>query len=182
MPKALRILRSALCLLGFAVFGARAGGVPDLEAVKTAIRATFPDVRHLAIEDLEAAWMTRALVVDVRRPGEYAVSHLPGAVNLRDPAAIAALARQVPGRPVLVYCSIGYRSAAMARRLARRDVEAWNLEGSIFEWAHRGGELVRDGRRTHEVHPYDRRWGRLLDRAHWPAEGPWAQERPGNRE
>jgi hypothetical protein len=38
-----------------------------------------------------------------------------------------------------------------------------NLAGSIFEWANSGFPLVRDGESASVVHPFDERWGTLLE-------------------
>jgi hypothetical protein len=37
-----------------------------------------------------------------------------------------------------------------------------NLEGSIFQWANEGREVVRGDTSVREVHPYGRRWAGLL--------------------
>jgi hypothetical protein len=66
---------------------------------------------------------------------------------------------------IVTYCSVGYRSAALALRLhaaGYRYVE--NLEGSIFEWANENRPLVHDGKPTDRVHPYNAVWEMLLDK------------------
>ena len=69
---------------------------------------------------------------------------------------------------IVVYCSIGYRSARLARELEQQGVEGvLNLEGSIFEWANSGHGVEREGEAVSEVHPYDEDWGRLLDQELW---------------
>ena len=64
----------------------------------------------------------------------------------------------------MVYCSVGVRSAGVARRLrAAGFAEVENLEGSVFRWANEGRPLVAaGGAATDVVHPYDAAWGRLL--------------------
>ena len=49
---------------------------------------------------------------------EFAVSHLPSARRV-DPESTAspALAALDPERPIVIYCSAGYRGATLARRL-----------------------------------------------------------------
>jgi hypothetical protein len=64
---------------------------------------------------------------------------------------------------VVVYCSVGWRSAALADRLLAAGLDdVHNLRGSIFDWANKGLPLVRDGEPAREVHPYGRLWGLLL--------------------
>ncbi|NNL66826.1 MAG: rhodanese-like domain-containing protein, partial [Myxococcales bacterium] len=65
---------------------------------------------------------------------------------------------------VVVYCSVGYRSGAIAKRLGERGVErVYNLEGGIFLWANQGRPVVRAGQPVREVHPYGGGWARYLD-------------------
>jgi 3-mercaptopyruvate sulfurtransferase SseA len=63
-----------------------------------------------------------------------------------------------------VYSSVGYRSARLAHWLANQGyANVRNLSGSIFQWANEDRPVFRNGRPTMEVHPYDRRWGLLLE-------------------
>ena len=107
-------------------------------------------------------------LLDARTPAEFAVSHLPGARRVDPGATAAALADALAGtdrqREVVVYCSVGVRSARIAERLRRAGFEnVENLGGSVFRWANQGRPLVRDGRPAETVHPYNAAWGRLLD-------------------
>ena len=107
------------------------------------------------------------LLLDARTEAEFAVSHLPGARHV-DPdaeagALAAALADIDPEREIVVYCSVGVRSATVTARLREAGfAHVENLRGSIFEWANEGRPVVRDGREVEAVHPYDAVWGRLL--------------------
>lgn len=49
-------------------------------------------------------------------------------------------------------------------------VIVYTLDGSIFEWVNEGRPVYRDGRVVAEVHPFDDRWGTLLDRRLWASE------------
>ena len=158
-----------LGLLG-SLFGATAGCGQRLgwSTVEGTIRSQYPDVRQLATDSL-AAWLDRPgrprpVLLDVRQEAEYAVSHLRGAVRV-DPDAedLSSLADVPKGAPVVAYCSVGYRSSALAERLMEAGyTDVWNLEGSIFRWANEGRPVYRDGRPVEAVHPYDRLWGTLL--------------------
>jgi rhodanese-related sulfurtransferase len=111
------------------------------------------------------------LLLDARTEAEYAVSHLPGAHRVDPDASPAELADALEGidrqRPIVVYCSVGVRSGAVARRLQSAGFgRVENLAGSIFRWANEGRPLVRDGRAAVAVHPYDAVWGRLLAPEH----------------
>ena len=138
----------------------------DLERIKTIARKAYPTVPQLST-DLLVEWMEKMepalLLVDVRTPEEFAVSHLRSARNLRTTWQIAdAVAEQKPSKTIL-YCSVGFRSSRLGHLLAQQGVkDVLNLEGSIFEWANEGHAVYRGDVPVQQVHPYGRRWARLL--------------------
>jgi rhodanese-related sulfurtransferase len=74
-----------------------------------------------------------------------------------------------PARPVVVYCAVGYRSSALAQKLQKAGLtNVFSLDGSIFQWANEGRQLYRGSERVKEVHPYNRKWGRLLKPEYHP--------------
>ena len=132
------------------------------------VRRSFPRVAQLPTAEL-TAWLADKRrpppqILDVRELDEFAVSHLHGALQVRpDAPASEVLARIDPQRPIVVYCSVGYRSSKLAQRLideGGKDVR--NLEGSIFAWANEGRPLEKDGRPAKTVHPCNGVFGRLL--------------------
>lgn len=136
------------------------------------VRAEFPDLPTISTQELARRLNGPApapLLIDNREPREFAVSHLPGARNLRSVAAIEAAG--IPRRqPIVVYCTVGYRSAVLVRELkAAGYTQVSNLPGSIMRWHQQGHPVVASGRRVRQVHPYDESWGRLLDPASRPA-------------
>jgi rhodanese-related sulfurtransferase len=140
----------------------------DWAEVDRELAARFPDV-PLVDDATLAAELARAappLLLDARTPAEWAVSRLPGACPAFDDAGVAAALAGAPAAaPVVAYCSIGLRSARLARRLAAEGRAARNLRHGIFGWADAGRPLV-DGRGPARlVHPYDAGWGRLLSEA-----------------
>ena len=93
------------------------------------------------------------------------MSHLRDAVRI-DPSrpSLRPLKSLAKNDPIVVYCSVGYRSARLAHWLAGQGyTNVRNLAGSIFQWANEDRPVFRDDRPTTEVHPYDRRWGLLLE-------------------
>ena len=147
------------------------GRALSLDAVEATIRQQFPDVPVVSTETLARALRdsSRApLLLDAREPAEFAVSHLPGAMRVDPDATTDELARGLADLPhdrdVVVYCSVGYRSAALAKRLRAAGFErVSNLEGSIFRWANEGRPLASASGSARLVHPYSDTWGRLLD-------------------
>ncbi len=136
--------------------------------VKQRIRAEFPGVEQISTGEL-SDWLESGdaapLLLDVRQKAEYRVSHLRGAVRV-DPGGDGTLPVAAgKDAAIVTYCSVGYRSSAFAERLMEQGFSrVKNLEGSIFEWANQGLPVVRDGKEVSQVHPYNRRWGRLLDK------------------
>ncbi len=138
--------------------------VVSWQRINTEIAEKFSDVEHISI----AKFLDKQekgddlLIVDVREPEEYAVSHILGAQNMTDPQAIAKLALESE-KDVVVYCSVGYRSAILAQDLRDLGVrEVANLQGSIFAWANQGLPLVNQMGATREVHGFDDYWSQLL--------------------
>lgn len=141
----------------------------DMEKIKELARAKFPDVKQITTETL-ARWLAETnslppLLVDVRSEAEFRVSHLRSAVHTDSVEEVRTRVTgpDVESRPVVVYCAVGYRSSAFAQKLKNSGItNVWNLDGSIFQWANEGRPLYRGAQLVKEVHPYDRKWGRLL--------------------
>ncbi len=134
------------------------------------IRTSFPDVSQMSVDELarqlQSSGRKSILLLDVRSREEYDVSHIAGAERFDESLSDAALARRWhPDRPIVTYCSIGYRSSAAARRLASLGYEnVSNLEGSLFRWVGEGHAVERQGKIVRHVHPYNRLWACLLPR------------------
>ncbi|MEM6520098.1 MAG: rhodanese-like domain-containing protein [Cyanobacteria bacterium P01_D01_bin.71] len=141
--------------------------------MKLQIRDEFPAVEHISVAEfadrLNDESPSNVLIVDVRKPEEFEVSHLQHAVNLEDADAILALAPQQQAEQIILYCSVGYRSAKMAQTLEQKGWDAVvNLEGSIFEWANSGRPVFLGRQQVEVVHPFDAVWGTLLDQDYHP--------------
>lgn len=161
-------LTGAILTLGLAVAPMALGRDAALSAIRPAVDAEIDGLRWVRTAQL-AQWMAddrdRPLVLlDTRPVAEFDVSHLPGARRV-DPTTRDTAALGIPPRArVVVYCSVGWRSGHVARRLldAGRG-RTWNLEGGLFAWANEGRPMVdASGNATARVHPFDAAWGRLL--------------------
>lgn len=173
MVRRLALAAAVLAVLAAVTWWSSSRAAPaDLGTVVEQVRREFPDVPRLTVEELDArlAESQDVLLIDTRSAEEFAVSHLQGAVHAETAAEVRqVLAAADPSRPVVLYCSVGYRSARLAQELADEGIpaatghgEVMNLEGSIFAWANSGRPVYRDGREVTKVHPYDARWGKLL--------------------
>ncbi len=158
MLKTSLITGLATMLLGF--FGISWG------SVDRKIDREFPEVRFISSAELVQQQRAAAppVIIDVRERDEFAVSHLQDSLNLETSQSIA---EQFPDKDtsIVVYCSVGYRSAAVADELATLGyTNIRNLHHSIFAWADQGLPMVNAGGRTEKVHPFNRAWGRLVNR------------------
>jgi rhodanese-related sulfurtransferase len=137
-------------------------------ALRTITRRLFPSVQPLPaerlMEQMAGNATERPLIIDARGSAEFAVSHLQGAQRCHSIKSVLAL-RSHEAQPVVVYCSIGLRSAWLARRLQKAGLtKVWNLEGSLFGWANAGRPVYRgqDQLVPSQVHPYSSKWAQLL--------------------
>lgn len=108
----------------------------------------------------------KAVLLDTRQPEEFRTSHLPGAywIGYKN-FKIANLPEIQKETPIIVYCSVGFRSEKIGEKLkAAGYTNIRNLYGGIFAWANEGRELKdSDGNITKNVHGYDKKWSKLLD-------------------
>lgn len=146
---------------------------PDAPVIDT-------DKAKEAIENVEK----KVIVVDCRRPDEYAVSKIPGAENIffkcEDNEILEALESNGVNEQthlIINYCSLGYRSAIMTNRIKEalstnpslNQVEVVNMEGSIFKWANENKPLVdHKNEPTIYVHPFSYKYALpTLSRSKW---------------
>lgn len=142
--------------------------------IKRWVRQSFPAVPTISTEEL-AYWLKRdssdlPVLIDARELEEFELSHLPGAYHAQSVAEVEKVDIDKE-TPIVVYCSIGYRSARLAQKLEDTGYQAVNLEGSLFEWANEHRDLVTNQKTdqgvraisTQKVHPYNALWGLLLE-------------------
>ena len=131
----------------------------NLQNMEAWVRWRFADVPQLSTAEL-ASWLADSkrnapILLDVRRPEEFQVSHLVGAVRVDEDVDIASLMSEYPADQALVlYCAVGYRSSKLAKKLiASGRNNVWSLKGSIFAWAQENRALESKGKPTTDVHP-----------------------------
>ncbi|GID29796.1 pyridoxal-phosphate dependent enzyme [Paractinoplanes brasiliensis] len=88
------------------------------------------------------------LIVDLRSAFAYRARHLEGSVNIVDELFGEMLQGGLPfgrGRPVLLVCPVGEKSARYAALLTRMGhPDARSLDGGVIAWRDAGAALVRD--------------------------------------
>lgn len=172
------LLRTALAALlpGLSACAVNANSAFTLETIQKDVIKSYPDVRQLTTADLVPmlAKPGQVLLLDVREPKEYAVSHLAGAVRIEPlnsfgQTSFHPTAPMAHNKAVVLYCSVGVRSSRMAQKfqddLKRLGALAvYNLDGGVFAWHNEGRPLVNDSGPTPFIHPYDANYRQLLKR------------------
>ena len=103
------------------------------------------------------------LILDARAREEFEVSHIPGAIWIGyDEYQRDRIQNLSEDKPVVVYCSVGYRSEKIGRKLQEHFSSVYNLYGSIFEWANQSRPLVNEGDTTQSLHTYNKRWSKWV--------------------
>ncbi len=96
------------------------------------------------------------LLVDVRDLVEFEVSHLEGArsLPLAELKSSGWPAEWRRDRPVILYCTVGYRSGIAAQILQEQGLETKNLVGGILALAQADQPLFDGSRQTLRVHTW----------------------------
>lgn len=88
----------------------------------------------------------KALVLDVREPGEFAAGHLLDAKNISNKILSSKLTEleKFKSRPVIVVCASGTRSASATAQLKKAGFsEAVSLDGGMVAWQAQGLPVVK---------------------------------------
>jgi len=112
------------------------------------IEVTYQDTTYIELTPHEAqTWIKEgAYVVDVREPYEYAMGHVPGAVNIALGRFTAEAGRLPKDRKLVVVCASGGRSSQAAEYLVGHGFDpakVGNLGGGTYGWMSAGFEVTR---------------------------------------
>lgn len=148
---------------------------PPLADIESDLAERHEDISHIEPEDflkMRAAGED-FIVLDVREKSEFEVSHIAGAVQI-DPGARATDVKDLLAQagadettPVMLYCSVGQRSSRLGSRIvdALDGREVINLRGGVFAWNNSDLPLENAAGTTKSVHPYNTKWGKLVERS-----------------
>ncbi|MBY0547249.1 MAG: MBL fold metallo-hydrolase [Candidatus Obscuribacterales bacterium] len=130
---AMRLARVGIeTVIGYVENGICSSNEAGLEIVQSSVISVDELKRTLdAGEDL--------LILDVRRPGEFASGHVPNAINI-PLAELSANISNIPGeRPLAVICASGYRSSIAISVLERGNIRlSMNVQGGTAAWKNAG--------------------------------------------
>lgn len=106
-------------------------------------RGKVASVAEIQADDVEGAVAAGAFLLDVRRAAELAeTGRIPGAHNIAHTRLLDRIGEVPKGKPVVVYCRTGRRSAYAAGLLDRLGYRATSVAGGIESWTARGGAVV----------------------------------------
>jgi rhodanese-related sulfurtransferase len=154
-----------------------------LSDIEARLVEKYPRVQVISSDELtrEIARSGDFLLLDVRTQAEFRVSHIAGAIWVDPQASAKSIAARIKeqGSPemVVLYCSVGYRSARMANRLQKilppdSDTQLYNLSGGVFLWHNQNRPLEDDLGPTEYMHPYNAAHKSLLKRKAYIATKP----------
>jgi len=165
------------CLVGIAVLGlwglqSAFGLSPQLSKIQSDIETKYDNVQHIDADTFSVIEQNDLVIFDVRRPAEFNVSHIQGAIQV-DPKISARdfkekYAGQLDGKVAVFYCSVGRRSSDLASRVAdvvksNGATASFNLIGGAFHWHNEARPLIKnESTQTPLIHPYNFYWGRLI--------------------
>ena len=107
---------------------------------------TNPNTYRQITADEAATMMAREtnyIILDVRRPDEYAAGHIPNAINVANETIGTAEIPELPDKDqlIMVYCRSGRRSKEAAEKLVKLGYTNIVEFGGILDWK---GEIVTD--------------------------------------
>lgn len=117
-------------------------------------------VTEVDVEEVEAI-DHKVYFLDSREKNEFNVSHIKDAIWVGYDDFDIERVKNIPkDEPIVVYCSVGYRSEKVSEKLiAAGYTNVSNLYGGIFEWVNQEQPVFNESGETQNVHPYDFKWG-----------------------
>lgn len=162
-------IRQIILAITLLVFTIPSVFATDFDKLNSKLRAKFTDIEIMSVDEAyQIIHLNNGedfdFIIDARATKEFAVSHIQGSMNApKVEDALALLATVDQDSRILIYCSLGYRSGDLIRKLEQQGYSGLiNMEGSLFEWVEKGYPVYQAGRLVTKVHPYNLWWGKYL--------------------
>ena len=134
-------------------------------------QARFPSLQTVSSDMLltyyESVNTKLPIIIDVRKDGEFRVSHLYEALHLESAEAISNVTAErglSKDGEIVVHCSVDYRSASIAVDLIKSGfIQVLNAKHSLFECANKGYPMTSVSGSTDKIHPLNKARGVLID-------------------
>jgi len=108
----------------------------------THARQQHAEIKNVDVPEFEALRREKkSVILDVRSPSEYAIGHIPGAVNIDCQAKdfVEKIAALDKAQSYLVHCAAGGRSARACDKMARLSFSnLYNLKDGFKAWEQAG--------------------------------------------
>jgi len=122
---------------------------------------SVPEVEAKALQ-----YDSSVIYLDARELTEYKISKIKDAqwVGYND-FNLTRVENLDKNQPIIVYCSIGYRSEKVTEKLKKEGfTNVTNMLGGIFEWVNYDKPVVDStNNTTRKIHGFDKDWGKWLD-------------------
>lgn len=136
---------------------------PEFESkINQTINFTVPLIGVEELKDIQ----DEVYIFDTREIKEYNTSHIQGAQYLGYDHFNPEPLQNIPkNSPIVVYCSIGYRSEKIGEKLKNMGfTNVRNLYGSLFEWVNNGYPVINNKEiATDTIHTYNARWSKWVN-------------------
>lgn len=121
-------------------------------------------VPTIRCDELKA--MEDVYILDAREKEEFATSHLKDARHIGYNKLQKEALVDIPlDAPIVVYCTVGYRSEQITKKLMKKGyTNVSNLYGSIFSWVNEGNPVYNKSGETTKVHTYNKNWSKWLQK------------------
>lgn len=122
------------------------------------------DVPFISVADAFAA-MDKYTFLDAREKNEFEVSHIKNAKYIGyDDFDMSTLDDLDKNQPIVIYCSIGYRSEKIGDKLKNAGFsKVYNLYGSIFEWVNQHHPVYdTSNQQSLNIHTYNKKWSKWV--------------------
>jgi len=165
LKKRLYLARATVWLLVLQACGQTTDNAYAL-MLKGMYKNTVPQVKSAQLYQRLQSQGNKPLLLDTRTPAEYKVSHIAGARFVAYDAFQVKQLQDVPKEtPIIVYCSVGYRSERVGEQLLEAGYKnVHNLYGGMFEWVNEDYPVYNAAGKTDRVHPYAATWGIWLQK------------------
>ncbi|NNF33879.1 MAG: rhodanese-like domain-containing protein [Saprospiraceae bacterium] len=123
-------------------------------------------ISTITVEQVSAMDSGRFVLLDAREKEEFETSTIPGSQYIGyDDFDVESISHLPKGQPIIVFCSIGYRSEKIGEKLKEAGYgRVFNLYGSIFAWANAGLPLhTPEGTSTEKLHTYNKKWSKWVE-------------------
>lgn len=104
------------------------------------------------------------ILLDVRSKEEFEISHIEDAIWVGEKKwDFKKLKKILHKQNIIVYCSVGFRSEKLARKLINQGYpKVYNLYGGIFEWINQGKSTRNSNGLTNTIHCFDNSFAKWI--------------------